>query len=362
MRTNPLSIGSNEKVLIVSPHPDDESIGVGGLLLLYGKQCSVYVMTDGRYGNSKYLPEEMAGIREKELASAMKMAGISRFKAMGVEDGKLINTGKVFDDIGIDEYDVVFVPNPDDNHSDHTACYKYVIDYIKEKELRNIRTYIYEVHTPLRDADCHLDITDVISHKTKMVECYKSQMEMHSYNKQIIKLAEYRGFQNERDGRFLEVYKRIDVSGVEGVTSNTDIELAKYRTFTRLLRQWLGCANDVGRLSGYLLSRDIRKVAIYGYGILGRTLHGQLEGTTCHVEYIIDKNEGIDCEIKKYSDVKSLEYVDLIIITAVLDVEDIKKEIEEKSGIKCIGIEELISSLERDINESVRVRSRINRS
>ena len=49
----PLVIKETEKILIVAPHPDDESIGTGGLLSLYSNQCDVIVMTDGRYGNTE---------------------------------------------------------------------------------------------------------------------------------------------------------------------------------------------------------------------------------------------------------------------------------------------------------------------
>ena len=55
----PLVIKETEKILIVAPHPDDESIGTGGLLSLYSNQCDVIVMTDGRYGNTEIPPDQM---------------------------------------------------------------------------------------------------------------------------------------------------------------------------------------------------------------------------------------------------------------------------------------------------------------
>ena len=44
-------IQSTDKILVVAPHPDDETIGLGGLLLLYGEQIDVLVLTDGSKGN-----------------------------------------------------------------------------------------------------------------------------------------------------------------------------------------------------------------------------------------------------------------------------------------------------------------------
>ena len=43
----------NEKILVVAPHPDDESLGCGGLMSKYGKQCDVLLLTDGRRGKSE---------------------------------------------------------------------------------------------------------------------------------------------------------------------------------------------------------------------------------------------------------------------------------------------------------------------
>ena len=71
----PLVIKETEKILIVAPHPDDESIGTGGLLSLYSNQCDVIVMTDGRYGNTEIPPDQMREIRKKEFCQAMKKAG-----------------------------------------------------------------------------------------------------------------------------------------------------------------------------------------------------------------------------------------------------------------------------------------------
>ena len=51
-----LSFSSKDRILIVAPHPDDEAIGCGGILALYGDQCDVLILTDGSKGKSKLRP------------------------------------------------------------------------------------------------------------------------------------------------------------------------------------------------------------------------------------------------------------------------------------------------------------------
>jgi len=45
-----LDFTSSDRLLVVAPHPDDESIGCGGLLLKHADKCDVAVLTDGRHG------------------------------------------------------------------------------------------------------------------------------------------------------------------------------------------------------------------------------------------------------------------------------------------------------------------------
>ena len=347
MRTIPLEINSEDKILVISPHPDDESIGVGGLLLMYGKQCSVVVMTDGRYGNPRYKPLEMARVRKREFHTAMILAGVSVFRMMEYEDGKLINHSDAFSDLRIDDYNIVLVPNPNDNHSDHTACYSYVLDYIKDASMKDIKVYMYEVHTPLSDVDYHIDITDYIFRKKDLVGCYESQMEIHPYSEQVVKLAGYRGCQNEKEGRFLEVYKKVEFHGTEKLETGIEKELSKYKLFTKLFVTWISCDNNVGNIAEYLQNRNCTDIAIYGFGILGKILYNQLKGTNCNVKYIVDVNENIVCDIPIYHDLIDIEPVNLIVVTVLLDSERVVEQIS-KIGIQSISFEQLIDEIGRE--------------
>ena len=64
---NKINICSDEKILIVAPHPDDECIGAGGILCTYTNQCEVIVLTDGALGQKN---QRMEWCRKQKIGRA----------------------------------------------------------------------------------------------------------------------------------------------------------------------------------------------------------------------------------------------------------------------------------------------------
>jgi len=338
MKTIPLDLKKEDRILIVAPHPDDESIGVGGLLALYSSQCDVLVMTDGRYGNEQYCVEEMIKVRRCEFQQAMDIVGLKNRKLMGNEDGSLIVNSCFFEDIDISSYTHIFLPNPSDHHSDHTACYKYFMKNISKTD-NPIKIYQYEVHNPLAEVSVHLDISDAIEKKKRMVECYSSQMCTHNYPDQVVNLARFRALQNEADGRYFETYLQVFDDNYE---CGTEIELAKYKWFTRVFSRLLDLSKKDGGIGNNLCHMGYRNVAIYGYGIVGKKLYKLLEESDCNVECIIDVNIGKpDNRVPLFNDISHINQPDIVIITLFSGTKEIAEIIEEQCQIKTIGINEL---------------------
>jgi LmbE family N-acetylglucosaminyl deacetylase len=79
-----------EGLVIVSPHPDDEILGAGGLIASYaqtGRRITLISVTDGEAAFPEW--EGLAKVRRGELESALNCLGASmvRVVRLGLPDG-----------------------------------------------------------------------------------------------------------------------------------------------------------------------------------------------------------------------------------------------------------------------------------
>ncbi|WP_343897882.1 PIG-L deacetylase family protein [Craurococcus roseus] len=127
--------------LILSPHPDDESIGCGGLIaecVARGRPVRVVVLSDGgaSHPNSPGFPRpRLAALREEETRAAVAELGLDPSRDLdflGLPDAALPSNGPVFDAavnhlLRLAERDghpaaAVFTTWGHDPHTDHKAA------------------------------------------------------------------------------------------------------------------------------------------------------------------------------------------------------------------------------------------------
>ena len=83
------------RLLCVTAHPDDESGGFGGALMLAhqaGAETSVLCFTDGQAAHFRGRAtgdEELGQLRREEMAAACEVLGVTRFKVLNFPDGEL---------------------------------------------------------------------------------------------------------------------------------------------------------------------------------------------------------------------------------------------------------------------------------
>ena len=120
-------------VLVVAPHPDDETIGCGAAIARFcdeKRKVHVLVVTDGRRSAKSDIitPDALVALRRQEALNATKKLGLPEGKVsfLNFEDGKTEPfIGGIYRDIGAHiallSPTIIFAPHPFDEHKDHRA-------------------------------------------------------------------------------------------------------------------------------------------------------------------------------------------------------------------------------------------------
>lgn len=342
---------TGKSILIIAPHPDDESIGCGGILCLYPQQCTVVVLTDGCNGISDKSREETRKIRHEELVNVMQYTKVKEWLHLDFEDGQLMNCPSCMDSIDFKKFDVIFLPSPNDDHCDHAAAYKYAIIEIQKSEFQG-DVFQYEVHLPFHEANTYIDITSVIGLKRELIAFHKSQSVYMDYTKKCTSLARFRASEENRHDRFYEAYKIVNMNAIgkyDEVTLQYETILSKVRLNRDVLLVWMEEEiADTNYLIKKLLVMGISQVSIYGFGQLGKLVYQQMKKNDFDVLEIIDKQKKVNDigEHKIMNPEEGCRDVQLILVTAIYDYKTIFKELQELSYKNIASLVDLLHNNE----------------
>lgn len=192
---NALNISENQRILIVAPHPDDETLGCGGILALYGPQCDVLLMTDGRKGgpaDGSQTEEETAAIRKSEFELAMDHFCVHSYTELEIPDSTLRANKNKSPGVDLKVYDYIFVPNRNERHPDHRAAYDIIKRLCKRQKSKAVLLE-YEVWSPIICPNRFLDISQVMEKKIQGLTAYVSQIAELDYEALARGLNTYRG-------------------------------------------------------------------------------------------------------------------------------------------------------------------------
>jgi LmbE family N-acetylglucosaminyl deacetylase len=133
--------------------------------------------------------------RESELASSMALAGVRKFRYLGVPDQSLIDGYKRFSSLSIANVDFIFIPNFLDQHPDHKAVTWLLQRLLREKAHKStLKIAFYEVWGTLPVWNGFVDLDTQLRVKKKhMIDCFVSQTKQIDYAHRIDGLNIYRG-------------------------------------------------------------------------------------------------------------------------------------------------------------------------
>lgn len=179
-------LSSGERCLVISPHPDDETIGMGGFLLQNPLASDVLVLTDGQ--NNRPGDSEIVTIRHQEFVRVMRKIGIKNYQQWNIKDSHVKKNLFRLLRLRFNDYDYVFVPSRYETHRDHRCLYPFLKFWLRFYRPKLVS---YEIGVPQLHPNVTIDISNVAAAKEKMIEEYSSQLGT-KYTK-MLGLNQYRG-------------------------------------------------------------------------------------------------------------------------------------------------------------------------
>lgn len=198
-------------VLVVSPHPDDETLGAGGTLLKYkdtGSKIYWLNITNMReeYG---YVKEDVE-LRKNQIERVIEQYKFDKFYDLALEPARLekYDSGiirKISDIVDEIRPEIIILPNRSDIHSDHkivfdwcyscTKIFRYpyikmilTMEILSETDFGIIDDYFIPNY--------YVDITDYYQRKNDILEIYESEIGKHPFPRSIEgveAIAKFRG-------------------------------------------------------------------------------------------------------------------------------------------------------------------------
>ena len=220
-------INKFKKVLIIAPHPDDETLALGGSIKRMIKaNIEVSILVVSAHMPPLYSVKEHK-ITVSEAKKVFKYLGVKKFKFLNIPATKVNEISISNLNQSIYQYlktinpDTVFIPFPD-RHIDHRVVFDSSIVAsrpVGKKFPKNIFLYetLSETHWNVADVEPNFNpnffikIDNEIKNKLTALKFYKSQIKKNSPRSidAIEALARFRGSQN--GCRYAEAFKVVRI-------------------------------------------------------------------------------------------------------------------------------------------------------
>lgn len=209
------------KVLIISPHPDDMEIWMGGTVAKYVTEgCSIrsIILTAGQRTPRPGIisDEDMINLREHEIGVAHEVLGVKDFESFGLSNVTDPENDESVREIIRTElqgnYDKVYAPYLTDSHPTHRRIAEIVKLTADDLSISS-EIWGYDGWNLLSDPDMYIDITDFVDQKVAAVKKYESQLAGKAYDEVAIMLPRVRAVLMDAhkltDIKYAEAFKRF---------------------------------------------------------------------------------------------------------------------------------------------------------
>jgi LmbE family N-acetylglucosaminyl deacetylase len=203
-----------KKVIVISAHPDDETLGVGGTLLKHRESGDelYWIIVTGISESAGFAKTRVESRRVEIDKVEGKYRFIKTFKldypTMSLSSGDLTtlipSISKIFNEI---KPEIIYTMNRSDAHSDHRIIFNAVISCTKSFRYPYVKQVLmYECLSETEFAaalpenvfipNYYVDISPFIEQKLNIMEIFESELGLHPFPRSlenIRALAHYRG-------------------------------------------------------------------------------------------------------------------------------------------------------------------------
>jgi N-acetylglucosamine malate deacetylase 1 len=236
--------GRSGNLVVISPHPDDDVLGAGGVMIgaaEEGRDVFSVTITDGRGSPRKGSPisdEEMASLRQKESVAALKAVGAAggfylRKRSFGLE-GEAGNEVErelkdIFEWLNPSE---VFLPGPYERHKTHIRCTRLAIEALRSSKGPKPLVLGYSLWGNFWGEKKRVvrDISPVIRKKVGAVLAHSTQIAYKNYQQGILG-------KNNSEAVFWESHEVQKADFVEIFLDMTELLEAKGLSLADFIRQ-----------------------------------------------------------------------------------------------------------------------------
>ncbi len=201
------------KIVIIAPHPDDETLGCGGTILRHVEMGDEvhWVIVTGMSEKCGFAPEKIAA-RKIEIEKVGSLLGIEKIHEMGYPPARLDSVakselvekaGEIFAKV---EPNIIFAPYWGDIHSDHEIVFDMFASctkWFRYPFVKKILAYetLSETELSLKpeskfQPNCFVDISGHLERKLSILAIYKSELGQFPFprsSESVKALAAFRG-------------------------------------------------------------------------------------------------------------------------------------------------------------------------
>lgn len=189
------------RVLVVSPHPDDETLGAGGTIArLTAEGNEVFWLNITTVKGNNNFPKGMIDKREEQLHAIADFYNFSEVYHLNLPTTKLenIDSNKAIDMIGDIikkvEPEMLILPDYNDAHSDHKRVFDWCFACTKVFRFPSIKQVMTMEIVSETDfgrpenafiPNYYVDITSYIENKIQAIEIYDTELGEHPFPRSL---------------------------------------------------------------------------------------------------------------------------------------------------------------------------------